>query len=440
VLLICCFLSGIIIQICQDEDESCERIILPSLDNYYQASVLALILTATMLGITIIFMIVIIKNEMNAPTIRLNSTRNKPNLEMAGNCKSHAFVSHVWATGQDKAQKIVRMIQLVLPGIKIWLDVDNLSEFGQLENSVRGSSFFLLFYSKGYFKSINCVREVTTAVRARVPTLVVYEGDDAIIETMKKECKDYFAQIGQNAENGILILSHILKEKPILWLGSSMQCYASESLKLIISRLLYHLPYYQRNPAQLTHGLTLGNELGTVRVLSQLRILYCDENEGAKLVAEEAMEEASGNVSVSNIETVLHSSETFESEDVVLLLYLNENTFLDTGAKVKELVKESLEQGINVVLVHEKDISKGGCEFDLLLSQTPQELQNPPYKLYKKDLAVPLYTLDAYRTVSLRLLLGKMKGKSPRKPLFSHRFEQQFNFIRDSFYLVNFQE
>jgi hypothetical protein len=86
------------------------------------------------------------------PTIRLVATRREPDLSLAVRCAFHGFISHgrwpddrlcllalrlrgpagsskpfpslcrtVWGTGQDQTHTIVRQLQLLVPGIQIWL-------------------------------------------------------------------------------------------------------------------------------------------------------------------------------------------------------------------------------------------------------------------------------------------------------------------------------
>jgi len=38
----------------------------------------------------------------------------------------HVFVSHIWSSGQDQAALIKRQLQLLLPGVDVFLDVDDL--------------------------------------------------------------------------------------------------------------------------------------------------------------------------------------------------------------------------------------------------------------------------------------------------------------------------
>jgi hypothetical protein len=76
----------------------------------------------------------------------------------------HLFLSHVWSTGQDQCAVIKRQLQLLMPGVIIFLDVDDLQDISNLENYVRKSGVVLYFLSKRYFSSRNCLREVRASI------------------------------------------------------------------------------------------------------------------------------------------------------------------------------------------------------------------------------------------------------------------------------------
>mmetsp|Transcript_25854 Transcript_25854/g.32570 ORF Transcript_25854/g.32570 Transcript_25854/m.32570 type:complete len:110 (+) Transcript_25854:3-332(+) len=67
---------------------------------------------------------------------------------------------------------------------------------------------------------------------------------------------------------------------------------------------------------------------------------------------------------------------------------------------------------ISLILVHEQDSLKGGCEFGDFFKVTPQKLIDEPYSLYR-DIAIPLFSLKEYRDVSLKLILNKIVGSDP---------------------------
>jgi len=85
------------------------------------------------------------------------------------------FLSHVWSTGQDQVATIKRQLQRMLPGITIFLDVDDLTDLGQLEQYVHESCSILLFISSGYFLSRNCQREITATLKKSKPRIHVFE-------------------------------------------------------------------------------------------------------------------------------------------------------------------------------------------------------------------------------------------------------------------------
>ena len=83
----------------------------------------------------------------------------------------------------------------------------------------------------------------------------------------------------------------------------------------------------------------------------------------------------------------------------MFLLYLNNKTFLDAGCAVARLVQAAMD--------HEQEPSCGGVPSRNSFQQTPQVLQQPPYKLFD-TVAVLLYPAPEHRTVSLRLVLSSM--------------------------------
>jgi len=94
-----------------------------------------------------------------------------------------------------------------------------------------------------------------------------------------------------------------------------------------------------------------------------------------------------------------------------LLLYLNEKTFLDPSGTVARIVQTAMDRGIAIAPVAEQDPASGGCAFRQFFQQTPQVLQQPPYKLFD-TVAVPLYSSPEHRKVSLRHVLRSM-GAAP---------------------------
>lgn len=101
----------------------------------------------------------------------------------------------------------------------------------------------------------------------------------------------------------------------------------------------------------------------------------------------------------------LNTDTSADMANAVLLLYLNKHIFQNQDRKVSRFVKKALENNIKIIIVHEQDSSKGFCEFDQLICQTPADLL--ALGIYS-DIAIPLYTTKEYRKVTLHLILEKM--------------------------------
>ena len=91
---------------------------------------------------------------------------------------------------------------------------------------------------------------------------------------------------------------------------------------------------------------------------------------------------------------------------------------IDSAQFSKKMIKQpnsccNVHRLVYLVLVHEQDTSKGGCKFEEFFKVTPQKLINEPYNLYR-DIAVPLYSMEEYRNVSLQLIINKIVTSDPK--------------------------
>jgi len=366
------------------------------------------ILTASMLVSFVLFVFVQSMNELSVPTLRLVSTNYTPLLTLPEDCKHHLFVSHIWASGQDKVHKIVRSLQLYIKGVDIWLDVDALENLGDLEDSVAESAHFVLYYSKGFFNSFNCRREVVQAQEAEKPITVMFESRDVSVDRIV-EMREEFRNFWPEDLSPNMYSTYIFAQDPILWISNGTQ-FSLESIKLVAGRLLKSIPYYQKNADLLDAGVKIDGEIKPVEISMPMNILYCSTNPEAHDVAQKLVRGCKGNISVSNMNrpgTVLRE----DGNHTVMLVYLNKNTFKNSGCLFTSIVR-AIDINIRIVLVHENDANKGGCDFWEIIEQTPTELRKKPYNIYEKDIAVSLYSIEEYQKISIRLLLAKM-GAEP---------------------------
>jgi len=414
--LMFCFIFGTVLHFCEDNGEvECRRYIGRGFTSY-RASLIVVLITIVMLVVTIGFLLIFAMNAINTPSVRVISTGSKPNLELPGDCKFHGFFSHIWSTGKDKTHTAVRKMQLFLPGVRIWLDSDNLTHVDQLESAVNSCNVILIFYTEGYFRSVNCRREVYAAVSADKPIYVIYESELCTLESMKEECYTYCNE-GEN------VLERVFAKEPIPWLGSSGSIFAIESIKIASLAILRHLPFYLRVPGQLKKGIKIAGECKPVKLPSAVNILVCEDNVGARRIAEEAKTHLPNSGDRLNIcdakqaldEASLDFGSLVLGNTKYLLLYLDEDVFLDEDKEVSKLVRMALGMGVKVLMVHELDYTRGACKFDQFFQQTPEDLIGALFK----DIAVPLYPLYEYRQISFRALLANMganeTGKVPPK-------------------------
>ena len=86
------------------------------------------------------------------PVVKLVSTKHPPDLTLHAAHRWHLFLSHIWGTGQDQCATIKRQLLLLMPGVSIFLDVDDLQDIGALEEYVDASAVIMIFVSKGYVR------------------------------------------------------------------------------------------------------------------------------------------------------------------------------------------------------------------------------------------------------------------------------------------------
>ena len=150
--------------------------------------------------------------------------------------------------------------------------------------------------------------------------------------------------------------------------------YQNLTLKLIANEMLSYGPKYGSGKEELT--LILAGEVNVAELaLDGSVVLWCSAgNSGAAEAAQELVSSmASGGAALRVVDSqpVQASGET-----AFMLLYLNDKTWVEQGDVLERDVRAAREgqPGLKIVMVHENDPKKGGCDFGLMFSTTPQEL------------------------------------------------------------------
>ena len=296
----------------------------------------------------------------------------------------------------------------------------------------------LFFLSKKYFGSRNCLKEIVASLEQGKPLVLVQEQQEdkggGPLEILKAECRN--DEMREAVFEG---------RTPIAW--HRISHFQNLTLKLIATEMLRNGPRFQgslsggnapEDPVLIQHG-----EVNTSKLtLPQPLVLWCSAgNPGAADVAEELVTSMANNGTAIRVVDTMPDVQALREygESAVMLLYLNKDTWVEQGEVLERDVRAArkLQADLKVVLVHENDKAKGGCEFGDLFGTTPQELiDDGIYRSGRRltliahcpieraitnalcvpcgsDIAIALHT-PPHRAVSLALVaqaLGATQGK-----------------------------
>ena len=324
----------------------------------------------------------------------------------------HLFLSHVWGSGQDQMRIVKDRLRSMVLNVQVFLDVDDLAE-GKGGEYVDCSTAFLIFVSKGYFQSVNCMRELLRAVMKGKPIVALVEPEQKhggmtrqevqqeLREADGKYCarwgdanlsdevrdwlandelsddgKDLASALVAGKSIGDALDRAIFVEGEIEW--NRLSAFQTVTLRLIAERLLPtgHRPLATPRPPHL-----------------QPCILACSSaNIGAAEIVDE-LSKAGLPISTAQAGTGRR-----------LLLYLDARTWTqgDQSETLKQEVLAALERDEPPLLLHESSSDPGyhPAEFGSFFSTPPRELLD---KGIYTQIAIPLKG-GAWRAASYALV------------------------------------
>jgi hypothetical protein len=406
-ILVIFFVTGILIKLC-DEDaanlmyNSCHNLV--GFGSGYHVTLIMLCAGFVVILLPFGMFTRQLLVAQSVPIMQLASSKEPPSLVLSKELRYHLFLSHIWSTGQDQCAIIKRQLQLLLPGVAVFLDVDDLQDIGDLEGYVHESAVVLFFLSRRYFQSRNCLREIVASLEQQKPLVLVHEQQQekggGPLDLLKSECPK---------ERRALIFDG---RTPITW--HRIKDYQNLTLKLIATEMLCHSPVYRTVGAKAQAedatkpglGLTIPGETDVSElVLPGSLVIWCSPgNPGAKSVVQELAAALGG--SASPIRVVGSQPDAAAGESAVMVVYLNKQTWVkpverealardlrvarkvtfgasaDTSSRRAHIRRlnainltktlESASRVLKVVLVHENDPLRGGCEFGDFFASTPQ--------------------------------------------------------------------
>ena len=331
-----------------------------------------------------------------------------------------------------------------------------MQDIGDLEGYVRATGVMLFFLSKHYFTSRNCLREVKASLDAQRPLVLVHEQQEekggGPLAALRAECRQEMRSYVFDGHTPITWhrISHY-QNLTLKLIATEMLCHGPKYRDALQDSLTRHSSRESTSSAindaspQEALSLVLPGEVNVGELaLPRPLVLWCSAaNPGAAAIAQELAEAlASGGHAVRVVEQKPNAKLLdAQGESVAMLLYLNQDTWaaqpsalehdvrytnsfahglgaglVRMGTSIRELVRtgsnmRELGSGdsgrsaggadkIRIVLVHENDPSKGGCEFGTFFATTPQGLIEEG--IYK-EIAIALHT-PPHRAVSLALV------------------------------------
>lgn len=216
----------------------------------------------------------------------------------------------------------------------------------------------------------------------------------------------------------------------IPWVNEDI--FAARALNKISTKLLSYLPYYQRHPYELKAGVHVPAELGNVELTSPVNVLVCRANRGSLEVVREAQSILGRRnalfltisdpiADADELEEYFSETEetisvsTQEEKKHVFVFYLNEEICQEDAEELTILLKRAIDLNIEIILLHELDPQRGGCEFGLFFQITPRELIDDPYKIYGRSIAIPLHGHVDYREPGLNRFVRLLGAKEVKK-------------------------
>ena len=149
--LVIAFISVLLMDACnQGGEAACKRF---GFSSSYEVSIWLFAFNVSVLVLILVPILNAVCNSVKSKTVRLHLTDAAPQLSLQEGQKFHTFLSHIWSTGQDQVRGIKSQLLLLMPGVKVFLDVDDLKDSSKLEEYVASSSSVLFFLSRSYFVS-----------------------------------------------------------------------------------------------------------------------------------------------------------------------------------------------------------------------------------------------------------------------------------------------
>ena len=375
-------------------------------------TIMLLVGTLTSIAFATVVLLREVVRDWRQPKLRYKDSGVPVLLPLPEGKTHHLFISHIWTTGQDQARVLQSRLQAILPGLLIWLDVEDLKDISALEQYIDQVQAIAILITNGYFGSKNCMRELVQCVSTSKPLMAIAERDPAHGGLTEGEARQQcmasqtkFAAWGFDAGTSAHTLADaLLNSKPPI-VFERVGVFQQAMLRLIVQRLTPQREIYLPGEVGSGRPYRLASPKGTHHI-------WCSKhNPGATEMLEEL--QRSGRITGD----LLITTDSLETADH-LLLYLNSATWADDARRdqLTSDIRAALQTGRPLQLLHQTDEAHGGVPFSHFFGPnvTPPELLQ--LKIYA-SIAVPMQA-GAYRSVCLglfALMLTAEQDGAPRR-------------------------
>jgi hypothetical protein len=149
---------------------------------------------------------------------------------LASHQKFDLFLSHAQDLGQDQVATIKALLEKLLPGVKVFLDVECLDDLHTLDDLIRSSAAVLVFLTEGCLRRHFIRLEIETAVKSAIKLIIVQETD----------CRHGSAPMSRHREDCAEAVRGALfddaEHKEIAWIRA--RHFKPVSIKQIVQRML----------------------------------------------------------------------------------------------------------------------------------------------------------------------------------------------------------
>ena len=285
--------------------------------------------------------------------------------------------------GQDQARSLKAGLLALVPGLRVFLDVDDLDSIDHLERHVGASDVVVVFLAgsigsdgtehSDYMLSTNCLRELRCAMAQQKRLVFVRETDAqhgaVSLATHRRDCPE--------------ALRHLLQEHPVVpWYR--VKAFAQVSLRQVAQVVLDGM---LRIPGELLHTplkVPLLEDAGTFH-------LYAPTGTHELLAL---LHSAAPALRVTTNPAERHLARH-------LLLHLHSTTW-STNDTLQADVAAALADDMPMLLVHEQRAGFGDVPFGTIIDRTPPPLRE---RGVYSSLAVPLYEGEEFQGVCMRMML-----------------------------------